>query len=368
MNLDKLQNWLQTKNLDVAFVSDPLTISYFTGYTMDPHERIFVLLVFKEAEPFLFTPALNVEEAKASAWSGDVFGYLDSENPWSLIAELIKKRTPHYQKWAIEKENLSVARFQVMHAQFPEADFSTNLSALVERLRLIKTPAEIKKLKAAGAEADFAFQIGFNAIKTGVTERSIAGQIDYQLKLQKGVMQESFETICQAGANAANPHLGPTMNKIKPNELVLFDLGTMHDGYASDSSRTVAYGTPTAKQKEIYEVDREAQQAAIEAVKPGMTAEELDSVARNIISKAGYGKYFIHRLGHGIGKNVHELPAIVQGNKLVLQEGMCFSIEPGIYIPGFAGVRIEDCGVVTKNGFETFTHTNKKLKIIPLRN
>lgn len=180
-------------------------------------------------------------------------------------------------------------------------------------------------------------------------------------------MHESFETIVQAGKNAANPHLGPTMNTVQPNELVLFDLGTMHDGYASDSSRTVAYGEPTAKQREIYEVDREAQQAAIEAAKPGITAEELDSMARDIITKAGYGEYFIHRLGHGIGKNVHEYPSIVQGNDLVLEEGMCFSIEPGIYIPGFAGVRIEDCGVVTKDGFETFTHTDKDLKVLPLK-
>lgn len=368
MKLEELQNWLQEQNLDVAFISDPINISYFTGYTMDPHERIFALLAFKDAPAFIFAPALNVEEAKSSTWQGDVLGYLDSENPWALIKDYVKKRTKTAKTWALEKDDLSVAHYQLLHAQFPDASFKTDLSPFVRKLRLFKTPAEIQKLKAAGAEADFAFGVGFQAIKTGATERSIAGQIDYQLKMQRGVMQESFETICQAGPNAANPHLGPTMNQVKPHELVLFDLGTMHDGYASDASRTVAYGEPTAKQKEIYEIDREAQQAAIEAARPGITAEELDSVARDIISKAGYGKYFIHRLGHGIGKNVHEHPAIVQGNRLVLQEGMCFSIEPGIYIPGFAGVRIEDCGVVTKNGFETFTHRDKQLKVLPLRN
>lgn len=367
MNLGKLRQWLEKSDYDIAFISNPISIAYFTGYSMDPHERIFALLVFKEAEPFLFTPALNVEEAKASSWNGDVFGYLDSENPWAIIADKVKQRVQQTKKWAIEKDDLSVAHYQLLHSQFPNADFNGDVSSFIQKIRLFKTPAEIEQLKAAGAEADFAFKIGFNAIKTGATERSIAGQIDYQLKLQKGVMQESFETICQAGANAANPHLGPTMNRVKPNELVLFDLGTMHNGYASDSSRTVAYGQPTDKQKEIYEVDREAQQAAIEAAKPGITAEELDSVARDIITKAGYGKYFIHRLGHGIGMNVHEFPQIVQGNSQVLQEGMCFSIEPGIYIPGFAGVRIEDCGVVTKDGFETFTHTDKSLKVLPLK-
>jgi Xaa-Pro dipeptidase len=367
MNLDKLQQWLQDYGNDLAFISNPITISYFTCYSMDPHERIFALVVFKDAEPFVFCPALNVEEAKNSEWDGDVIGYLDSEDPWGIIADNVRKRASEHHNWAIEKDDLSVAHYQRLRGEFPNSSFTNDVSPFIERLRLYKTPEEIKKLQGAGAEADFAFKIGFDAIRTGVTERSIAGQIDYQLKIQKGVMHESFETIVQAGKNAANPHLGPTMNTVQPNELVLFDLGTMHDGYASDSSRTVAYGEPSDKQREIYEVDREAQQAAIEAAKPGITAEELDRVARDIITKAGYGEYFIHRLGHGIGKNVHEYPSIVQGNDLVLEEGMCFSIEPGIYIPGFAGVRIEDCGVVTKDGFKPFTHTDKDLKILPLK-
>ncbi|GFZ27337.1 M24 family metallopeptidase [Lactobacillus corticis] len=367
MNLDKLQNWLQENHQDIALVSNPVTIAYFTGYEMEPHERIFMLLVFKDADPFVFVPALNVEEAKNSEWNGDVYGYLDSEDPWALIGDKIRQRTHDDKYWAIERDHLPVDKYQKMHSQFPDADFSGNLTEFIQVLRLHKTPAEIKKLQAAGAEADFAFQVGFDAIRTGVTERYIAGQIEYQLKLQKGVMHTSFETIVQTGENAANPHLGPTMNQVKPNELVLFDLGTMHEGYASDSSRTVAYGTPSDKQREIYEVNREAQQAAIEAAKPGMTAGELDAVARDIITKAGYGEYFIHRLGHGIGKDVHEFPSIVGGNDLVLEEGMCFSIEPGIYIPGFAGVRIEDCGVLTKDGFKPFTHTDKALKVLPLK-
>lgn len=368
MNLDKLQEWLVSTGNDVAYISDPLSIAYFTGYAMEPHERIFSLVALKDAPAFVFVPALNVEEAKASAWNGDVIGYLDSEDPWAMIAYEIRKRTSDHKNWAIEKINLPVAHFQNLRSNFPDGSFTNDVSGFIERIRLYKTPEEIEKLKGAGREADYAFQIGFDALKTGVTERSVAGQIDYQLKIQHGVMHESFETIVQAGKNAANPHLGPTMNTVQPNQLVLFDLGTMHDGYASDASRTVAYGEPSAKQREIYEVDREAQQAAIEAAKPGITAGELDAVARDIIKRAGYGEYFIHRLGHGIGMNVHEFPSIVGGNDLVIEEGMCFSIEPGIYIPGFAGVRIEDCGVVTKDGFEPFTHTDKDLKVLPLKN
>lgn len=365
MNLDKLQAYLGANKLAAAYISNPMTIAYFTGYEMDPHERIFALLVFKDAAPFIFAPALNVEEAKNSAWDGDVYGYLDHEDPWQLIADRVHSRIGSVPSFAIEKDHLTVERLQKLKAAFPNTNFSADLSAFVAQLRLIKTPTEVAHLKAAGREADFAFQVGLAALKTGVTERAVASQIDYQLQIQHGIMHTSFESIVQAGENAANPHLGPTLTKIKPNELVLFDLGFMAEGYASDSSRTVAFGEPSAKLREIYEVDREAQQAALEAAKPGITAEELDGVARQIIAKAGYGQYFIHRLGHGIGKVVHEEPAIMQGNQLVLQPGMCFSIEPGIYIPGLGGVRIEDCGVVTANGFDPFTHTDKSLKIIP---
>ena len=178
MNLDKLQTWLQEQNLDLAYISNPITIAYFTGYEMEPHERIFSLVAFKDADPFVFTPALNVEEAKASEWDGDVYGYLDSENPWALIADHIRQRTHEFSKWAIEKDDLSVAHFQFLHEQFADADFNGDVSPFIQRIRLYKTPAEIEKLKGAGEEADFAFKIGFDAIRTGVTERSIAGQID----------------------------------------------------------------------------------------------------------------------------------------------------------------------------------------------
>ena len=140
----------------------------------------------------------------------------------------------------------------------------------------------------------------------------------------------------------------------------------MYQSFASDASRTVAFGKIDDQQQEIYKVCLEAQLKAQDAAKPGVTAEELDHIARKVISDAGYGEYFIHRLGHGLGQSDHEFPSIMEGNKMELQPGMCFSIEPGIYIPGFAGVRIEDCVHVTENGCEPFTHTSKELKVIPL--
>ncbi|MFD1472449.1 M24 family metallopeptidase [Companilactobacillus mishanensis] len=359
-----LQKYLGENNYDIAYISDPTDIDYFTGFYSDPIERILALLVFPDKDPFIFAPQLEVESVKKAGWDKDVFGYLDNEDAFKLIAGHILDVTKSAPKvWASEKDNLSVQKLEAIKQNFPDAEFPGNLSRYMEKARLIKTPEEIKLLEAAGDEADYAFTVGFNAIKEGRTEQEVVAEIEYAM-MKKGVMHMSFDTIVQAGENAANPHGGPEKNPIHKDELVLFDLGTVHQRYISDASRTVAFGKPSDKALDIYKVDLEAQYAAMDAAKPGITAAELDKVARDVIDKAGYGEYFIHRLGHGIGTSEHEFPSIMEGNDLVLEPGMCFSIEPGIYIPHVAGVRIEDCVHITENGNEPFTHTSKELKYI----
>lgn len=364
--MKQLQEWLAQNNYDLAYISNPTDIMYFTGYESDPHERIIGLFVFPDAKPFLFTPALEVEAAKEAGWNHDIYGYLDHENPFAIIAEHIKERTSKTTNWAIEKADLSYQKYESIQKQFPNATFPGNASQFMDNLKLIKSPQEIKLMEEAGKQADYAFKLGFEALSTKRTEQQVVAEIEYGL-MKKGVMHTSFDTIVQSGENAAKPHGGPEKVNIKPNALVLFDLGTVNQGYMSDASRTIAFGEPTVKQKDIYNVCLEAQLAAMDAAKPGITAAELDAVARNIIDKAGYGKYFIHRLGHGIGTSTHEFPSIMEGNNMVLKPGMCFSIEPGIYIPQVAGVRIEDCIHITKDGNEPFTHTTKKLQILPIR-
>lgn len=215
----------------------------------------------------------------------------------------------------------------------------------------------------AGKWADKALEIGFNAIGEGVEEQEIVAVIEYELK-KMGIKNMSFETMVLTGDNAASPHGTPGDRKIEKNDLILFDLGVVYEGYTSDVTRTVAFGEPSQQAKDIYNLVLEANEAAIAAVKPGITAGELDRIARDVISEAGYGKYFNHRLGHGLGSNVHEFPSIMGGNDLVIEEGMCFSIEPGIYVPGVAGVRIEDCVYVTADGCEVLTHTPKSLTVV----
>lgn len=263
----------------------------------------------------------------------------------------------------IEKNALTVDRFDAISDILTGADSYTDLTSIIQRLQLIKTVEEKDKLIEAGKWADVAFEIGFKTVKEGVTEQAIIAEIEYQLKKQ-GVSQMSFDTLVLAGANAASPHGTPGSTKVSPNELVLFDLGVVWNGYCSDATRTVAYQKPTEFQEKIYNITLEAQLAAQEAVRPGVTAGELDQIARNVINSYGYGEYFNHRLGHGIGTTVHEFPSLVEGNDLVIEEGMCFSLEPGIYIPEKVGVRIEDCVYVTSDGCVPFTTTPKELLVL----
>ncbi|EPC63075.1 Xaa-Pro dipeptidase [Lacticaseibacillus paracasei subsp. paracasei Lpp14] len=362
-HLAALQAWVAKEGLDLAYISDPININYYTGFFQDPEERITALIVTPDNDPFLFTPQLTIEEVKKAGWPYQVFGYLDHEDPFAIMANHIKAVTANPTKWAIEKDNLAVFKFEALMKQFPDATFPVDASRFIENQRLIKTPSEIKQMEAAGAQADRAFQAGFNAIKAGATEQEVAAEIDYAM-MKEGVMHMSFGTIVQAGVNAANPHGEPMGTKLQPNELVLFDLGTDNHGYMSDATRTVAFGQVTGKPREIFDVCLEANLTAMAAVKPGLKASELDKIARDIITKAGYGDYFNHRLGHGIGMSTHEFPSIMEGNDMLLQPGMCFSIEPGIYVPGVAGVRIEDCVHVTETGCEPFTHTSKEFTVI----
>ena len=361
--IEQIQRWLADNGQDIALITDPKTIQYLTGFYSDPVERVLLMAIFKDQEPFIFGPALESEAIKDTGFSSPVYGYLDHEDPWVMIADQIHARNTDDSHFAIEKSQLQVERLEALQQVLPNADFSANLTPLIEQMRLIKSADEIEKLKIAGKWDDFALQTGFEAVQVGKTEDQIAADLQYAL-MKNGIMELSFPSLVQAGPHAAEPHGATSENKVQNNQLVLFDLGTVWDGYISDASRTIAVGKPDEKSMDIYQVCLEAQLAAQEAAKPGITAEELDKIARYVITKAGYGEYFIHRLGHGMGMSEHEFPSIMAGNKMELQPGMCFSIEPGIYIPNVAGVRIEDCVHITEDGCEPFTHTTKELRYI----
>lgn len=357
--LNELREWMDMQGAEVAFLTDPENIAYLTGYHSDPHERVLGLALFSEHDPFLFTPALEVEDARGSSFNYDVYGYQDTENPFEIIAREIKNRVASPTRIAIEKSHMSMDRFEQFSGYFNATSY-LSIENKLQMLRLIKTPEELSILKEAALLADEAVKIGIAEIAEGKTETEIVAKIEYEMK-KKGISKMSFETMVLTGANGALPHGTPGATKIKKGDLVLFDLGVVHKGYSSDTTRTVAFGEISDEQKRIYETVLEAQLAAIDQVKAGVPAKEIDLAARNVIRKAGYGDYFPHRLGHGLGASVHEFPSITETNEMPLAENMVFTIEPGIYVPGIAGVRIEDDIVVTSEGYEILTEFTKDL-------
>lgn len=353
--ISQLTKALEQEQVYAAVLSDPVSINYLTGYLADPHERHMYLFVFADKSPLLFLPALDVARAELTV-DFPVVGYQDSENPWEKIKAVLPKTD--YPQVAVEFDNLNVSKYKGLQTVF-SGNF-VNLTPTLQQMRLIKAADEIDKMLVAGKYADMAVQVGFDNISLDVTETDIIAQIEFEMKKQ-GINKMSFDTMVLTGNNAANPHGIPGTNKIENNALLLFDLGVETLGYTSDMTRTVAVGKPDQFKTDIYNICLEAQLTAQDFIKPGVTASEVDAAARKVIEKAGYGEYFNHRLGHGLGMDVHEFPSIMAGNDMEIQEGMCFSVEPGIYIPGKVGVRIEDCGYVTKTGFEVFTKTPKEL-------
>ncbi|WP_050616043.1 M24 family metallopeptidase [Bacillus testis] len=360
--LELFKNWLQERNISAAFITSTENVFHLSGFYSDPHERLLSLAVFPDAEPILICPKMEMNDAKNAGWEQEMIGYTDIENPWDMIKEAVKKRNITIRTVAVEKEHMNIERYEAIQSTFASPEL-VSAEEKLRQLRMIKDEKEVEILREACRLADYAVQVGVNEIQEGKTEMDVLAAIEYEMK-KKGINQMSFATMVLTGTNAASPHGTPGQTKIKKGDLVLFDLGVVYEGYCSDITRTVAYGDINDKQKEIYDTVLGAQLAAIELSKPGSLCSDVDAAARNYIAEKGYGEYFPHRLGHGLGISVHEYPSLTETNALPLQKGMVYTIEPGIYVPGVAGVRIEDDIYVTENGCEILTKFPKELQMI----
>ncbi|KIX89966.1 metallopeptidase [Staphylococcus microti] len=346
----QLVQTLQQENADAAWISHPINIFYLTGFKSEPHERLFALLVTKDGTQTLFVPQLDVEEVKASPYEGQIIGYLDTENPYA-------KYPAQFNKMLIEETHLTVKRAHELETAFGVQSFGA-MDLALKTLRNVKTEAEIEAMRHAAKLADKCVEIGVAYLKPGVTEREVVNHIENEIK-KHGVSEMSFDTMVLFGDHAAAPHGTPGDRQLQNDEYVLFDLGVIYNHYCSDITRTVAFGQPSDEAKRIYDIVKEAEQSAIDAIKPGVTISTLDNIARGIIEEAGYGEYFPHRLGHGLGLEAHEYQDISNTNENVFEEGMVITIEPGIYVPNVAGVRIEDDILVTADGYESLSHYAK---------
>ncbi len=334
-----VRKFLEEKGYDGLIVSSWQNVYYcssFTGYGD-------ALLLITKTKKFIVTDSRYYVQAEKQ--SGDF--ELVKSPAWSLekMTELVKQENVKklgYEDLAV-LHTMYVNYFEKLGAEL------FGVGDLFLKSRVIKTPEEIARVEAACDLASAALERTFKYIKAGVTEIGLAARLEYEMRTA-GADKPSFDTIIASGVRGSMPHGTASDKVIEEGDGVTIDFGAFYGGMCSDMTRTVFVGEPSAEMRKIYEVVKEAQQTAIDGYKPGMKGKDLDKLARDVIAGYGYGEYFGHSLGHGVGIDVHEGVPVSPGSELVLEKGMIFSVEPGIYVPGLGGVRIEDLVTIGDNG------------------
>ena len=355
--INRFYDYMEEQELDMVLLTLPRTIHYFTGFNTNPHERFFCLVIPLVGDPVLIIPELDLDEASRKSCVQDLRTHKDNEDPMNIVRSLTKKRIG---KCGLEKDHLTLSRFEEI-TSVVVANTYVSVEDEIQKMKVIKSPEEIAKIREAIRISDEALFEGLKMVKPGVTEYEIAAEIQYQ-RLKLGADGGGLMVV--SGEKSSLPHGRTGDRTLRDGDLLLIDGGVLKSGYVSDITRTFGIGEINDQQREIYETVLAANLAAIDAVRPGVSFGELDKIARDVITEKGYGEYFTHRLGHGMGMNNHEYPSIHSLNKDVAQAGMVFTIEPGIYLPGIGGVRIEDDILVTDDGVEVLTPFKKELTLL----
>jgi D-alanyl-D-alanine dipeptidase len=342
-------------SLDGLLVATGPDLLYLTGYDPPPLERLTALVIRPGRDPLLLVPELERQRAEASpvGRAVDIECWSDGDDPYQLVGALL----PAEGTFAVS-DRMWASHLIGLQANRPDGTFGT-ASGVLTPLRARKDHGEIQLLRRAARGADHAFNRIAREALQGRTELDVARSLATYLE-EEGHESVAF-TIVAAGPNGASPHHEPGDRGIRDGDSVVMDFGGRVHRYCSDITRTIVVGPPSEELEEVHEIVRRAQDAALRAVAPGVPAEEVDRAARAVIEEAGYGDAFVHRTGHGIGLEEHEAPFIVRGNAEPLQEGMCFSVEPGIYLEGRFGVRIEDIVAVTADGAVRLNHATRDL-------
>ena len=349
---EKLMNVLSEKGVDSAMITSRSNIRYFSGFTSDEA----VILIGADRRVIL-TDFRYTIQAKEQAPDFEV---IQTSRAISIndISAVLKEMG--VKKCAFEDGYLTVRAFN-SYKDLPVE--LVPMTPEIDRVRLVKNEYEIECLKKAQSIADAAFADLIGWVREGMTEKEVANELDHLLR-KHGAEENSFDTIVGSGPNGALSHAIPGPRKLQKGDLVVIDFGCKYMGYCSDMTRTIAIGEPCDELKKIYGIVRRAQQTALDALKPNMVAKDLDAAARDLITAEGYGKEFGHSLGHGFGLDIHESPYANVRSTEALVPGCTITVEPGIYIEGLGGVRIEDDCVLTEDGFINLAHTTKDMIII----
>jgi Xaa-Pro dipeptidase len=341
--IDKLKNAFPKEAANFA-VFDSVNIAYFTGFY-----GAAALLIPKDGDSTLYVTSTNIEQAKHEVKNMHLELLKRGEHLLEIIAK-VAKPTVH-SKLAVD--NLSIEGYHAL-AKAVGDEKLTAQNKTIKSIRAVKSPDEIALIRKACKLADLGIKVACEVIQPDVSELEVAAEVEYAMR-KAGSCGTAFDTIIASGKNSAFPHGTCKSRTIKDGDLVVVDLGATVSCYRSDITRTIVAGNLTKKQQEIYKAVKSAHESALSAMKPLVAARDVDAVAREAIMQAGFGQCFVHNLGHGVGLEVHEGPVLSPESKDVLAEGNVVTVEPGVYICGFGGVRIEDTVLVTKTGAETLT-------------
>jgi Xaa-Pro aminopeptidase len=350
---DKLREQLGRTRLSALLIRHLPNIQYLCGFAGSAG---FLLLT--EAGNFFFTDVRYDTQAREQVKGAKVT--IGRKALLNTVGDWFAARAKGARGWTIgiEAEHVTVSESKQLAALLPKGFRLRSAPAIVERLRMVKDQDELGRIRAAVQLGARLFDRALEVLHPGVKESDVAAEMEYAAR-RAGAEQMSFPTIIASGARSALPHGRASKQTIEPGGFVVCDFGVILAGYCSDQTRTVWIGPVAAEAHRVYEAVRRAQQAAIDAVRPGVSVGEVDAAARKVLHKEGLGRYFTHSTGHGVGLEIHELPRVARGQNDILQPGMVITIEPGVYFPGKWGVRIEDMVAVTDRGCEVLTPTSK---------
>jgi len=349
--IKRAQNLLQLNNIDLLFLEPCTSMFYFSGIKFDLSERLTALIIPNENDPFVLCPAFEEERVRKSTEIDKVFVWGEADNPFNVLKDTLCNIDITSGVMAIEP-NVRYFIFAQLKKKFRHFSF-INGSIISDEVRMIKTETDLQSIREAAKLTDNKITEAINNIKTGMTELELCAKIG--------------DALVQFGENTVIPHANASERGLKEGDVIIIDASHSYEGFVSDLTRMFYFGKPTAEMCKIHSIVYDAQSAAIDTIKAGMPCESIDKAARRIIEKAGYGQYFIHRVGHSLGMDVHEPPYLVSGNKRRLESGMVFTVEPGIYLPNEFGIRLEDNVAVREDGCELLSTRVKEMKILEVR-
>ncbi|MDQ0111653.1 M24 family metallopeptidase [Paenibacillus harenae] len=353
VRVDRLRKLLEESGCEAILIGSDVNRRYISGFTGSSG-----MVLITQDERYLLTDFRYRTQAPEQAVDFKIVEH--GANPIDDVRELLAQHG--IKQLAFEQDHVVYSQYSAWTEALPGITLQPS-GALVEKLRMIKDDAELKVMQEAADLADKTFSYILNIIKPGMRESDIALEMEVFMR-SHGATSSSFDTIVASGERSALPHGVASDRLIGQDEFVKLDFGAYYQGYCSDLTRTVVVGTPTEKHREIYSIVLEAQLHALEHIKPGISGREADALARDVIAKYGYGDLFGHGTGHGLGMEIHESPRLSKLSETILTPGMTVTVEPGIYIPGFGGVRIEDDIVITETGIKILTSSPKELIIL----